>query len=126
MVVWLYVGDEMKGFIFLVSYSYCGIVLILQSILLFMIFMKLKIKSVAINKLGASVLGIYMLHITPFVFYRIIGKGANAILSLTGAELFSTFLLFFVYSIFIFCVCCFFDTILQKIINPLLLKISYK
>jgi len=54
------------------SYPYHSPLLILNAVLLFVIFSKIKIRSQVINWLGSSVLAVYVIHHQHFVLYSII------------------------------------------------------
>lgn len=99
--------------IYRLSYQYCSPILLLNSILVFFIFMKISIMSALINNIARSVLAIYLIHCNNVFFPTIVEPAILRIFS-EGSH-FSNILGLFILTIAIFIICMIIDRILTPI-----------
>lgn len=89
-----------------------------------MIFAKMKIRSLKINTIAASVFAVYLIHYQRYV-WDLIGYGANWILNINDNQPIGVIPAFVIFSLMIFIGC----VIIDKIVSPFILKfvdITYK
>ena len=96
------------------SFPYCSPLLVLNALLLFLIFSRVKIKSKSINWLSASVLAVYVIHQQPLVLFTGIQPFIERIYELSKSVV-GVLSLVAVFSLVVL----FFSILIDKILNPI-------
>ena len=110
----MYPNNFIGNTIWNISYPYCSPVLILNAVLLFLLFSRLRFKSNVVNRLAGSVFAIYIIHHQHYVLYNLIGPIVFALYRLHTPPIIQIFYLCS-FSIIIMLVCIAIDILFEPL-----------
>ena len=104
------------------GYNYNGMLLLFNSVLLFLIFSRMSFCSKFVNRIASSVFSMYIIHHQSYVLYGLIGKCVSFI-EINVTNNWSLFFAFVILSIIIMMICFLVDILFSPLIRFLIIKI---